>query len=61
MTSAPTTLSYVHEDRRCIGTMLARGKVGIEAFDADDRSLGLFPNQQAAADAIVEAAKAERS
>jgi hypothetical protein len=28
------------------------GKLRVEAFDADDRSLGLFPDQKTAADAI---------
>jgi hypothetical protein len=39
--------------------MLSRGKTGVEAFDQDDKSLGLFADQRAAADAICEAAEAE--
>jgi hypothetical protein len=35
--------------------MLSRGKTGVEAFDRDDKSFGLFPDQRAAADAICEA------
>jgi hypothetical protein len=35
---------------------MLRGKSGVEAFDADTRSLGLYPNQKAAADAVYEAA-----
>jgi hypothetical protein len=31
---------------------MPRGRQGIEAFDADDRSLGIFPNMKAAADAL---------
>jgi hypothetical protein len=31
---------------------MLRGKLGVEAYDSNDRSLGLFPNQKAAADAI---------
>jgi hypothetical protein len=31
---------------------VSRGKLGFESFDADDRSLGLFPDQKAAAAAI---------
>jgi hypothetical protein len=27
----------------CIGHALWRGRIGIEAFDRDDRSIGLFP------------------
>jgi hypothetical protein len=36
--------------------MIKRGKLGIEAFDAEDRSLGIFPNMDSAADAISKAA-----
>lgn len=42
----------VYDGTRCIGFLMPRGKSGVEAFDADDRSLGLFPNEKAAADAI---------
>jgi hypothetical protein len=49
--SAPT-LSYVYDGRTCLGHILARGKAGFEAFDRDDRSLGLFPTAKAAADAL---------
>jgi hypothetical protein len=31
---------------------MPRGKSGVEAFDSADRSLGLFPDQKSAADAI---------
>jgi hypothetical protein len=46
----------VYSGQRCLGFLLPRGNVGIEAFDADDKSLGLFPNQKAAADALSGAA-----
>jgi hypothetical protein len=36
--------------------LLSRGKQGIEAFDADHRSLGLFVDALAAANAVSEAA-----
>jgi hypothetical protein len=39
--------------RTCIGFLLLRGKIGIEAFDADTRSLGLFSDQRSAAAAIA--------
>jgi hypothetical protein len=39
----------------CIGFILARGKLGHEALDRDERSLGLFPTSSAAADAISKA------
>jgi hypothetical protein len=40
----------------CVGFILARGKDGYEAFSTNDRSVGVFPNQRAAADALMEAA-----
>ncbi len=43
----------VYDGRVCIGFLLPRGKQGIEAFDSDTKSLGVFPNQQTAADAIT--------
>ena len=42
----------VYSGRVCLGHLLARGKLGFEAFDADDRSLGLFATERDAADAI---------
>jgi hypothetical protein len=41
---------------RCVGFLMLRGKSGVEAFDADTRPLGFYPNQKAAADAVYEAA-----
>jgi hypothetical protein len=46
----------VYDGQTCIGFLLTRGPAGIEAFDADDKSLGIFPNQKSAADAISKAA-----
>ena len=40
----------------CIGFVLARGVVGHEAFTATEQSLGLFGNQRAAVDAVINAA-----
>jgi hypothetical protein len=53
-TSPHTTLSTlsVYDGRCHIGFLLLRGRAGVEAFDADDRSLGLFPDMKTAADAI---------
>jgi hypothetical protein len=39
----------VYGGRACLG----RGKAGFEAFDADNRSLGIFPSQREAAAAIM--------
>jgi hypothetical protein len=47
--SEPTSLAYVHDGRECVGHILGRGPAGYEAFDRDDRSLGLFKTQREAA------------
>ena len=36
------TCLSVYDDRTCIGHLLLRGKVSVEAFDANDRSLALL-------------------
>jgi hypothetical protein len=46
---AETALLAVYDGRNCVGHLLHRGKSGVEAFDADDNSLGLFPTQAEAA------------
>jgi hypothetical protein len=46
----------VFDGQTCIGHLLSRGKAGFEAYDRDDRSLGIYPDQKSAADAISEAA-----
>jgi hypothetical protein len=48
------SLIYVYDGRACLGHVLSRGKLGFEAFDLDEKSLGLFPTQRAAATAIME-------
>jgi hypothetical protein len=42
----------VYDGQVCLGFLLPRGKAGVEAFDADDRFLGVFLTQKEAADAI---------
>jgi hypothetical protein len=49
--TAPAMLS-VYDGQRCIGFLLSRGKLGFEAFAADQHSLGTYPTQREAADAI---------
>jgi hypothetical protein len=46
-------LVSVYDGRECVGFIIARGRLGFEAFGADQRSLGIFPNQKGAADAIT--------
>jgi hypothetical protein len=46
-------MTYVYDGREALGHVIARGKAGFEAFDADDKSVGLFPSQREAANAVV--------
>jgi hypothetical protein len=52
MTAAPMVSVYDGQTAR--GFILNRGRLGFEAFDVDQKSLGLFPTQQAAATKIME-------
>ena len=56
-TNMPTLLS-VYDGRDCLGFILARGKLGYEAFDRDERTLGISRNYRDAANAISKAASA---
>jgi hypothetical protein len=42
----------VYSGRELLGFVLSRGPDGFEAFDASERSLGIFSTMKAAADAI---------
>jgi hypothetical protein len=46
----------VHDGQVCIGHVLNRGKSGVEAFNVDDKSLGLFSTQKEAMAALSAAA-----
>jgi hypothetical protein len=51
--SAPITpMLSVYNGKRCVGFIIARGKAGFEAFDRNERSLGTYPTQRTAADAL---------
>jgi hypothetical protein len=53
--SAPkplTPLAYVYDGRQCLGHVLARGRLGYELFDRDEKSLGIFKTQAEAARAL---------
>jgi hypothetical protein len=43
----------VYDGQRRIGHIVGRGKLN-EAFDADHRSIGIFPDQKSAANALSE-------
>jgi hypothetical protein len=42
-----------NDDGRCIGFVCSRGKLGFEAFDSEERSLGVYGTQREAAAAIM--------
>jgi hypothetical protein len=46
-------LTTVIRDGRVDGFLLSRGPMGVEAFDADERSLGIFADAGLAHAAIV--------
>jgi hypothetical protein len=56
-----SALAYVTDGREAIGHIIARGKLGYEAFDRSEASLGLFKTQAAAANAVFGAAKSEEN
>jgi hypothetical protein len=45
-------MPVIYDGREIRGFLLDRGKTGWEAIDTDERSLGTFPTQGDAADAI---------
>jgi hypothetical protein len=50
----PTTgLLSVYAGQQCIGHLIRRGKAGVEAFDVEDRSLGIFSSQHEAIKAVA--------
>jgi hypothetical protein len=57
--TSETPMSFVNDGRRCIGFLLNRGRSGVEAFDIDTRSLGVFASAKVAADAVSAAATVE--
>jgi hypothetical protein len=55
MTGSPSTTARlwpVVVGGKCLGHFLHRGKLGIEAFTAGDKSIGVFPSLSEAADAL---------
>jgi hypothetical protein len=54
-----TTMISVCAGTTCIGHILARGPKGYEAFDIDERTLGIYESQRLAADAIFAASEGQ--
>jgi hypothetical protein len=59
--SSTAPMSYIYDGRTCLGFVLWRGRAGFEAFDREERSLGLSPAAPAAANAVCAAAENERA
>ena len=53
-------LSYVYDGRQCLGFILRRGKLGFEAIDREEASLGIFKTSTAAASAVFDAATSNK-
>jgi len=49
--SSPLWSAY--DGQCCIGFVCSRGKLGFEAFDSEERSLGVYGTQREAAAAIM--------
>jgi hypothetical protein len=49
----------VYSGRTYLGAIISRGKSGLEAYDAEGVSLGLYPDQKAAIAAVRAAAAKE--
>jgi len=51
---SPTRLA-VYDGRQFVGFLLTRNPLGVEAFDINEHSLGIFPDLKTAADAVSRA------
>jgi hypothetical protein len=54
-------LTLFDQEGKVIGWVLNRGPAGVEAFDADERSIGLFKNEYNAAGAISRSFNSSRT
>ena len=51
--STSTPMLSVYDGRQLVGWVLARGRRGYEAFDAGEKSLGVFKTRDAAIDGCI--------
>jgi hypothetical protein len=56
----PLVMQSLYVGATCIGFLYSRGLQGVEAFDANTRPLGLFPDQESAVEAVWRAAEGVR-
>jgi hypothetical protein len=61
MTATDTPLLTVTDGRQTVGFLLRRGRKGTEGFDANNKSLGLFKNEDEAARAVWRGAHGQAS
>ena len=54
-TTTTTTMLSIFDGRECAGFLLHRGKEGVELFDKEQRSLGIFPTEREAVAALDKA------
>jgi len=59
--SALTPMMSIYDGQQCIGFVIARARQGHEAFDRQERSLGLFKTAAQAANAVFDAASSEEA
>ncbi len=58
--AAYTPMMTVLSGSRVVGFLIGRGREGVEAFDRDERSLGVFQSPIEAATAVEKTADEER-
>jgi hypothetical protein len=56
-----SNLVSVYDGTTCLGHMLRKPRIGYEAYNRDDKPIGLFNSQREAANALTDAAANERS
>jgi hypothetical protein len=57
--AAPTTgMLSVYNGQQCVGHLMRRGKCGVEAFDTNEVSIGVFASHYEAIQALTVATKA---
>jgi hypothetical protein len=56
-----SNLVSVYDGTMCLGHVLYKPRVGFEAYDHNDKPIGLFASQREAANALTDAAANERS
>jgi hypothetical protein len=49
----PFVMQAIHFGEQCLGFIYSRGRFGYEGFDRDTKSIGIFPDQKSAAEAVI--------